>query len=83
MSLSYYWSKLHRTPPKPDASAHPPGHVASALGLSSLGLLWHSYAGSGVGLLVLGSLVETGRRLFGWFVERFRIGASPIAALGG
>ncbi|KAJ7211718.1 P-loop containing nucleoside triphosphate hydrolase protein [Mycena pura] len=78
MSLSYYWSKLHRkTPPKPDASAHPPGHVASALGLSSagatLGLLWHSYAGSSAKLLVLGSLVETGRRLFRWLVERFRI----------
>ncbi|KAJ7643186.1 P-loop containing nucleoside triphosphate hydrolase protein [Mycena rosella] len=55
----------------------PPGHVASSLGLRSigvtLGLLSHSYLGSSLKLLLLGSLVETGRRLFRWLIERFGI----------
>ncbi|CAK5271627.1 unnamed protein product [Mycena citricolor] len=45
-------------------SAGSPGALASLLGLG---------VGSSVKLLVLGSLVETGRRLFRWFLERFRI----------
>ncbi|KAJ7151896.1 P-loop containing nucleoside triphosphate hydrolase protein [Mycena crocata] len=58
-------------------SSQPHGHIASALGLSSitgaLSTLSHSYAGSSLKLLLLGSLVETGRRLFRWLIERFGI----------
>ncbi|KAJ7499995.1 P-loop containing nucleoside triphosphate hydrolase protein [Mycena latifolia] len=50
------------------------GHVASSLGLgSTLGLFSQSYLGSSLKLLFLGSLVETGRRLFRWLIERFGI----------
>ncbi|KAJ6596132.1 P-loop containing nucleoside triphosphate hydrolase protein [Mycena vulgaris] len=60
------------------APVQAPGHVASSLGLSgsigaTLSLLSHSYLGSSVKLLLLGSLVETGRRVFRWFIERFGI----------
>ncbi|KAJ7142396.1 P-loop containing nucleoside triphosphate hydrolase protein [Mycena epipterygia] len=79
MSLTYYLNKL-RGPPAPPPQpvpVKPPGHVASSLGLSSLGatigLLSHSYLGSSVKLLLLGSIVETGRRLFRWLIERFGI----------
>ncbi|KAJ7679555.1 hypothetical protein DFH06DRAFT_1465587 [Mycena polygramma] len=79
MSLSYYLAKIRgghaefiSQPP-----AHAPGHLASSLGLSSLaqtlGVLSHSYVGSSLKLLVLGSIVETGRRIFMWLIERFGI----------
>ncbi|KAJ7483975.1 P-loop containing nucleoside triphosphate hydrolase protein [Mycena galericulata] len=62
----------------PAAPQVPPGHVASSVGLAStlgavLHLMSNSYVGSSVKLLLLGSLVETGRRLFRWLIERFGI----------
>ncbi|KAF7300836.1 hypothetical protein MKEN_01309600 [Mycena kentingensis (nom. inval.)] len=69
---------LHSNPP-PAA----PGHVASSVGLGvfstfgdfigSANALWHAYGGSSARLLVLGSIIETGRRLFKWFITRFSI----------
>ncbi|KAJ7249766.1 P-loop containing nucleoside triphosphate hydrolase protein [Mycena haematopus] len=80
-ALSYYLNKLRgATYPRGSnhqASAQGPGHVASSVGLSSfrdvISLLSHSYVGSSLKLLVLGSVVETGRRLFMWFIERFAL----------
>jgi hypothetical protein len=43
--------------------------------------LSHSYVGSSLKLLVLGSIVETGRRLFMWFIERFAISVSFVLCL--
>ncbi|KAF7337400.1 hypothetical protein MSAN_02266300 [Mycena sanguinolenta] len=79
--LFYYLNRLHSgsSPggPKSQGSAQGPGHVASSVGLSSfrdvIAFLSHSYVGSSLKLLVLGSVVETGRRLFMWFIERFAI----------
>ncbi|KAJ6464867.1 P-loop containing nucleoside triphosphate hydrolase protein [Mycena sanguinolenta] len=79
--LFYYLNKLHGTgspsESKAQSSAQGPGHVASSVGLSSfrdvIAFLSHSYVGSSLKLLVLGSVVETGRRLFMWFIERFAI----------
>ncbi|KAJ6476495.1 hypothetical protein C8R47DRAFT_659965 [Mycena vitilis] len=79
MSLSYYLAKIRGGHVESAAQppAHGPGHLASSLGLSSLaqtlGVLSHSYVGSSLKLLVLGSIVETGRRLFRWLIERFGI----------
>ncbi|KAJ7033568.1 P-loop containing nucleoside triphosphate hydrolase protein [Mycena alexandri] len=57
--------------------------MASFMGLSSifglLGLVSQTYIGSSLKLLVLGSLIETGRRLCWWFIERFRIQYSLTA----
>ncbi|KAF7289168.1 hypothetical protein MIND_01377900 [Mycena indigotica] len=58
-----------------------PGHVASSVGLfSALGefvgsanALFHAYGGSSIKLLMLGSVIETGRRIFRWFITRFSI----------
>ncbi|KAJ7103973.1 P-loop containing nucleoside triphosphate hydrolase protein [Mycena belliarum] len=51
--------------------------LTSFMGLSSvfaaIGMVSHSNLGSGVKLFVLGSLVETGRRLCQWLIVRFRI----------
>ncbi|KAJ6602094.1 P-loop containing nucleoside triphosphate hydrolase protein [Mycena vulgaris] len=51
--------------------------MASFMGLSSifgaLGFLSQSYVGSSLKLLVLGSLIETGRRFCSWLIERFRL----------
>ncbi|KAF8128052.1 P-loop containing nucleoside triphosphate hydrolase protein [Mycena galopus ATCC 62051] len=78
-SLFYYLNKIRGAGP-PSGSKTPsggPGHVASSLGLSSfrdvVTLLSHSYVGSSLKLLVLGSVVETGRRIFMWLIERFAI----------
>ncbi|KAJ6544509.1 P-loop containing nucleoside triphosphate hydrolase protein [Mycena capillaripes] len=79
MSLLYYLNKIRgaHTESNVQAQGQPLGHVASALGLSSLGntlgFLSNSYVGSSLKLLVLGSIVETGRRLFMWLIERFGI----------
>ncbi|KAJ7174695.1 P-loop containing nucleoside triphosphate hydrolase protein [Mycena filopes] len=77
MSLSYYLNKIRGSSidAKP-SQAH--GHVASSVGLGSdlsalLGFFSHSYVGSSVKLLLLGSIVETGRRLFRWLIDRFGI----------
>ncbi|KAJ7615764.1 P-loop containing nucleoside triphosphate hydrolase protein [Mycena polygramma] len=57
--------------------------MTSFMGLSSifgaLGLISHSYVGSSLKLLVLGSLIETGRRFGRWLMERFRIQYSLTA----
>ncbi|CAK5271615.1 unnamed protein product [Mycena citricolor] len=50
--------------PPPAPQSHAPGALASLLGVG---------VGSSLKLLVLGSLVETGRRVFRWLIERFRI----------
>ncbi|KAJ7062705.1 hypothetical protein C8F01DRAFT_1134999 [Mycena amicta] len=58
-----------------------PGHIASSVGLfsplgefiGSANALFHAYGGSSVKLLVLGSIIETGRRIFRWFITRFSI----------
>ncbi|KAJ6534266.1 P-loop containing nucleoside triphosphate hydrolase protein [Mycena capillaripes] len=42
-------------------------------------LRWYRYIGSSLKLLVLGCLIETGRRLFQWLIERFRIQYSLTA----
>ncbi|KAJ7770303.1 P-loop containing nucleoside triphosphate hydrolase protein [Mycena maculata] len=79
MSLSYYLNKILRVPGEAQVKApvQAPGHVASSLGLSSFGaaihLMSNSYVGSSVKLLLLGSIVETGRRLFRWLIDRFGI----------
>lgn len=41
--------------------------------LASNGVIWDS-----VKLLILGSVVETGRRLFRWVVDRFKIRMFPL-----
>ena len=55
------------------------------MGLSSLfGTLFSSdsYAFGSVKLLILGSVIETGRRLCQWFIERFRFReCSPLYAV--
>ncbi|KAJ6534162.1 hypothetical protein B0H19DRAFT_1241383 [Mycena capillaripes] len=55
----------------------------SFLGLSSVfaavGMVSQAYLGSSLKLLVLGSLVETGRRLFQWLIVRFRFQYSITA----
>ncbi|KAJ7690475.1 P-loop containing nucleoside triphosphate hydrolase protein [Mycena rosella] len=57
--------------------------LASFMGLSSmfgvLGFLSQSYVGSSLKLLMLGSLIETGRRFCWWLIERFRIQYSITA----
>ncbi|KAJ7921731.1 P-loop containing nucleoside triphosphate hydrolase protein [Mycena leptocephala] len=79
MLLSYYLNKICGAPPGSQVQVQaPPGDVASSVGLSSslgtvLGLLSNSYVDSSLKLLVLGSVVETGRRLFMWLIERFGI----------
>ncbi|KAJ7679552.1 hypothetical protein DFH06DRAFT_1121235 [Mycena polygramma] len=89
MSLSYYLAKIRGTHAESitQPPAHAPGQLASSLGLSSLaqtlGVLSHSYVRSSLKLLVLGSIVETGRRIFRWLIERFSIDArqrlAPLA----
>ncbi|KAJ7067687.1 P-loop containing nucleoside triphosphate hydrolase protein [Mycena belliarum] len=65
--------RLRPEQPPPKA----PGHVASSLGLSSIGStfsqLSQSYIGSSIKLLLLGSLIETGRRAFCWLIDRFGV----------
>ncbi|KAJ6505739.1 P-loop containing nucleoside triphosphate hydrolase protein [Mycena vitilis] len=60
-----------------DDAAQGSSWMSSFMGLSSifgaLGLVSHSYVGSSLKLLVLGSLIETGRRFGRWLMERFRI----------
>ncbi|KAF8163917.1 P-loop containing nucleoside triphosphate hydrolase protein [Mycena galopus ATCC 62051] len=55
----------------------------SFLGISSVfaavGMLSQSYLGSSVKLLILGSIVEVGRRLFQWLAVRFRFQYSMTA----
>ncbi|KAJ7713413.1 P-loop containing nucleoside triphosphate hydrolase protein [Mycena metata] len=57
--------------------------MSSFMGLSSifglLGLVSQTYIGSSLKLLILGSLIETGRRFCWWFIERFRIQYSLTA----
>ncbi|KAJ6454366.1 P-loop containing nucleoside triphosphate hydrolase protein [Mycena sanguinolenta] len=57
--------------------------LSSFMGLSSifaaLGFFSQSYVGSSLKLLVLGSLIETGRRFCWWLIERFRIQYSLTA----
>ncbi|KAF7293851.1 hypothetical protein HMN09_01181100 [Mycena chlorophos] len=62
-----------------------PGHVAASVGLGrglfsplseflgAANALLGAYGGNSVKLLVLGSIIETGRRLFQWFMARFSI----------
>jgi hypothetical protein len=63
-----------------DAVVQESSWMTSFMGLSSifavLGLISQSYMGSSLKLLVLGSLVEAGRRLCWWLIERFRIRGS-------
>ncbi|KAJ6622299.1 BCS1 N terminal-domain-containing protein [Mycena sp. CBHHK59/15] len=53
------------------------------MGLSSIfatvGLLSQAYLGSSIKLLILGSVVETGRRVCQWLIERFRFQYSLTA----
>ncbi|KAJ7216839.1 P-loop containing nucleoside triphosphate hydrolase protein [Mycena rebaudengoi] len=71
---SYY--RAFQTSLQSDIPGQSSSWLTSFMGLSSifgaLGILSQSYAGSSVKLLVLGSLVEMGRRLAWWFIERFR-----------
>ncbi|KAJ7032203.1 hypothetical protein C8F04DRAFT_1108164 [Mycena alexandri] len=50
--------------------------ITSFLGLSSVlaavGLLSQAYLGSSIKLIILGSIIETGGRLFQWLIIRFR-----------
>ncbi|KAJ6534248.1 P-loop containing nucleoside triphosphate hydrolase protein [Mycena capillaripes] len=66
-----------------DATGQGSSWMTSFMGLSSifatLGLVSQSYVGSSLKLLVLGSLIETGRRFFQWLIERFRIQYSLTA----
>ncbi|KAJ6497945.1 hypothetical protein DFH09DRAFT_336850 [Mycena vulgaris] len=73
-------------------SGNPPGTqgmgdltpwLTSFMGLSSIfaavGMLSQTHLGSSVKLLILGSVIETGRRLCQWFIVRFRIQYSMTA----
>ncbi|KAJ6565227.1 P-loop containing nucleoside triphosphate hydrolase protein [Mycena vulgaris] len=66
-----------------DATSQHSSWMASFVGLSSifgaLGFLSQSYVGSSLKLLVLGSLIETGRRFCWWLIERFRLQYSITA----
>ncbi|KAJ7113187.1 P-loop containing nucleoside triphosphate hydrolase protein [Mycena epipterygia] len=57
--------------------------LTSFVGLSSifgaLGFLSQSHMGSSLKLLILGTLIETGRRFCRWLIERFRIQYSITA----
>ncbi|KAF7368375.1 hypothetical protein MVEN_00159200 [Mycena venus] len=57
--------------------------LSSFLGLSSVfaavGMLSQAYLGSSIKLLILGSIIEAGRRLFQWLIERFRFQYSITA----
>ncbi|KAJ7779739.1 P-loop containing nucleoside triphosphate hydrolase protein [Mycena metata] len=57
--------------------------ITSFLGLSSVfaavGLLSQAHLGSSIKLLILGSIIETGRRLFQWLIVRFRFQYSMTA----
>ncbi|KAK7053626.1 hypothetical protein R3P38DRAFT_3254165 [Favolaschia claudopus] len=76
--MSFLNRLLHAPPPShPQPHPHAPGHIASSLGLGSFRdaftFLSSSYVGSSLKLFVLGLIVETGRRLFRWLIERFSI----------
>nr|GAT46142.1 predicted protein [Mycena chlorophos] len=66
-----------------DANASVPPWMTSFLGLSSVfaavGMLSGAYLGSSVKLLILGSLIETGRRVFQWLIVRLRFQYSITA----
>ncbi|KAJ7702811.1 P-loop containing nucleoside triphosphate hydrolase protein [Mycena rosella] len=57
--------------------------LTSFMGLSSvfgaLGMVSQSYLGSSIKLLILGSVIETGRRLFQWLTVRLRFQYSVTA----
>ncbi|KAJ7191961.1 P-loop containing nucleoside triphosphate hydrolase protein [Mycena pura] len=57
--------------------------LTSFLGLSSifaaLGMVSQAYLGSSIKLLILGSVIETGRRLFQWLIIRLRFQYSITA----
>ncbi|KAJ7784913.1 P-loop containing nucleoside triphosphate hydrolase protein [Mycena maculata] len=57
--------------------------ITSFMGLSSvfaaLGMISQAYLGSSIKLLILGSVVETGRRLCQWLIVRFRFQYSMTA----
>ncbi|KAJ7252184.1 P-loop containing nucleoside triphosphate hydrolase protein [Mycena rebaudengoi] len=78
---SYY--RAFQTSSQSDIPGQSSSWLTSFMGISSifgaLGILSQSYAGSSVKLLVLGSLVEMGRRLAWWFIERFRFQYSTTA----
>jgi hypothetical protein len=50
--------------------------ITSFMGLSTalaaFGMVSQAYLGSSIKLLILGSIIETGRRLFQWMIVRFR-----------
>ncbi|KAK7053635.1 hypothetical protein R3P38DRAFT_3254170 [Favolaschia claudopus] len=76
--MSFLNRLLHPPPPShPQLHPHAPGHIASSLGLGSFrdafAFLSSSYVGSSLKLFILGFIVETGRRLFRWLIERFAI----------
>ncbi|KAJ7171413.1 P-loop containing nucleoside triphosphate hydrolase protein [Mycena filopes] len=64
-------------------SAQSPPWFTSFLGLSSifaaLGLLSQTHLGSSIKLLIVGSIIETGRRLCQWLIVRFRFQYSMTA----
>ncbi|KAJ7510970.1 P-loop containing nucleoside triphosphate hydrolase protein [Mycena galericulata] len=67
----------------PDAPTESSSWLASFMGLSSifgaLGVLSQSHIGSSLRLLILGTLIETGRRFSRWLIERFRFQYSITA----
>ncbi|KAJ7125987.1 P-loop containing nucleoside triphosphate hydrolase protein [Mycena epipterygia] len=66
-----------------DATGDGSSWLTSFVGLSSifgaLGFLSQSHIGSSLKLLILGTLIETGRRFCRWLIERFRIQYSITA----
>ncbi|KAJ7487383.1 P-loop containing nucleoside triphosphate hydrolase protein [Mycena galericulata] len=66
-----------------DAPTESSSWLASFMGLSSifgaLGILSQSHIGSSLRLLILGTLIETGRRFSRWLIERFRFQYSITA----
>ncbi|KAJ7939457.1 hypothetical protein B0H13DRAFT_1850752 [Mycena leptocephala] len=49
--------------------------------LAAFGIVSQAYLGSSIKLLILGSIIETGRRLFQWMIVRFRFQYSMTAQL--
>ncbi|KAJ7487025.1 P-loop containing nucleoside triphosphate hydrolase protein [Mycena latifolia] len=80
---SYFQHPLSQYAGQQDATGTTSSWLSSFVGLSSifgaLSFLSQSYAGSSLKLLILGSLIETGRRFCWWLIERFRLQYSITA----
>ncbi|KAJ7171396.1 P-loop containing nucleoside triphosphate hydrolase protein [Mycena filopes] len=77
------YSFVHPTPRGDYSTNQDSSWMSSFMGLSSmfglLGLVSQSHLGSSLKLLILGTLIETGRRFCRWVIERFRIQYSLTA----